>query len=154
MHKLVHLCNPLIVFLESTDLTDEEIVFFVSHLKVLLETLNICAQRLILICKLDIKVLLEVHISLHIGHFAVPEIKFISLHGVVLLHQDHSLGHISLLIFFFFDTVLQRLHTPLQGLFVGIKSGSQGFSPLSLLLGSDLLLLELLQTLVDFALLS
>lgn len=49
LNELVHLGDAFIVLLKSSNLTIEKRMFFVSHLKVLLQAFNITAERLILL---------------------------------------------------------------------------------------------------------
>ena len=60
LNQLVHLSNPLVVLLQASDLLIEQVVLFVTHLKVLLQALNISAELLVLICQLHVEILLEV----------------------------------------------------------------------------------------------
>ena len=44
LNKFVHFGNAIVIFVKTTDLSMEQIMLFVTHLKVLFETVDICAQ--------------------------------------------------------------------------------------------------------------
>jgi len=75
------------------DLLVQNNVLFFFDLEVLAEALDVGLERLIFISKLRVEVLMEVQISLHVGHFAVPEVQFAALLLVVLLHEAHTAAH-------------------------------------------------------------
>lgn len=72
-------------------------MLLVTHLEVLLETLNISAQVLVLVSQFGIEILLEVQVTLHVIYFAVPEVQFVSLLAIVLFHQSDATCYVLLL---------------------------------------------------------
>lgn len=153
LHKLVHLCNPFVVFLKTCNLPVQQIVLFVAHLEVFLEAVHVCAERTILLSKLRVEVLLEVEVSLHVGHFAVPKIEFASLLLIILLHQGDSSANVRVLDIFFLEIGLKGLNSDLQCLLVRVESCSERFSPLSLFLRLDFFELEVFEALLNLVLL-
>ena len=120
----------------------------------LLETFDISSQLLIFIGQLDIEILLEVHISLHVSDLAVPEVQLIALLGIVSLHKGDSLADVNVLVIFLFDVFFKMVDAVLQSLLVSVEGGSEGFSSFSFLVGSDFLVFKFLETLINLILLS
>lgn len=139
LNQLVHLGNPFVIFLKAAYLAVEQTVLFVAHLKVLLEAFDIRAQILVLVGQLRVEVLLEVQVTLHVVHFAVPEVQLVSLLAVVLLHESDATRDIALLPVFVLHVILEGLHSTLQSLLVCIEGCSERFSSLALFSRSDLL---------------
>lgn len=118
------------------------------------ETLNVSLQRLVLVGQLRVKVLMEVQVTLHIGHLAVPEVELAALLTVVLLHEADAAGHIFRLLFFFAQLSFHVLQTVHHSLLVGIERGAETLGSISLLLRLDSFGFELAQFLIDCLLLN
>ena len=129
-------------------------MLLIAHVEVRFEAFNISAELLVFVSELHVEVLLEVQVSLHVGHLAVPEVQFVSLLRVVLLHQGHASVNISLSTVLVFDIAFELLHAALQGELVRIEGSPQGLSSFAFFSGTDLLDFELLQTIVDLSVLS
>jgi len=84
---------------------------------------------------LFIESLLELKISPHVSDLSVPEIELIPLDMVILLHLSNLLLYIISLFFLIPDGLLKLLYSGLKSALIGLKSNSEGFSPLSFLLG-------------------
>lgn len=143
MDQLVHLCNSFVIFLESSDLTVQEALLLISQVKVFLEALDIGAKLLVFIGQLGVEILLEVHITLHVGHFTIPEVELAALLGVILLHQGNSSVDVSCLTILLFEGHLEALDSLCQSMLVGIEGCSKLLGTLALLLSLGLLILEL-----------
>lgn len=129
-------------------------MLFVAKVEVLLEAFDIGPQLLVLISQFRIELLLEVHVTLHVCHFSVPEVELVPLLAVVLLHQGDSSSDISCLLLFLFERGLEDLDPVREGLFVGVEGCSQRLSSLTLLLRLHFLKLELAKTTLDLLLLT
>ena len=134
LNELVHLCDPLIVFLEATYLTLEQTLLLVSEVEMLLEAFNVGAQRLVFISQFSVEVLLEVHVTTHVRNFSVPEVELSSLLLIVLLHKSDSTGHIFRPSLPFLEGSLQSFDTIIEGLLVCVKGCSQLLGSLTLLM--------------------
>ncbi len=44
LNKFVHFGNAIVILIKAADLPVEQVMLFVTHLKVLFETVDICAQ--------------------------------------------------------------------------------------------------------------
>lgn len=108
LDQLVHLGHPFIVFVEACDLAVQQVVLLVSHFEVGFEAVDVGAKGSVLVCKLHIEILLEVKITLHVGHFSVPEVKLAALLLVILFHQGNSLHDIVLTFFTVFEAVVEN----------------------------------------------
>ena len=139
LNQLVHLGNPFVIFLKAANLAVEQTVLFVAHLKMLLQAFDIRAQILVLVGQLRVEALLEVQVTLHVVHFAVPEVQLVSLLTVVLLHESDAARDVPLLTVFILHLNFEGLHSTLQSLLVCIESRAERFSPLALFSRSDLL---------------
>ena len=139
LNQLVHLGNPFVIFLKAAYLAVEQTVLFVAHLKMLLQAFDVGAQILVLVGQLRVEVLLEVQVTLHVVHFAVPEVQLVSLLTVVLLHESDAASDIPLLTIFVLHVILEGLHSILQSLLVRIEGRAERFGPLALFSRSDLL---------------
>ena len=139
LNQLVHLGNPFVIFFKAAYLAFEQTVLFVAHLKMLLQAFDVGAQILVLVGQLRVEVLLEVQVTLHVVHFAVPEVQLASLLTVVLLHESDAARDIPLLAIFVPHVVLEGLHSALQSLLVCIEGRAERFGPLALFSRSDLL---------------
>ena len=104
-----------------------------------LEALNISAQVLVLIGQLRVEVLREIQVTLHVIHFAIPEVQLVPLLRVVLLHKSHATSYILFLTIIFFESALEVMHSVLQGLLVSVEGCAQRLSSLTLFLRSDFL---------------
>jgi hypothetical protein len=124
LDQLVHACDPIVVLLEALDLHREDTLFLVFHLKALFQTINVVHEGPVLFCELRVEVVLEVHVSSHVGHLAIPESKFISLHLVVGLHVVDTLCQISLRVVFVLDHILKLLYALLESSTVSLESKS------------------------------
>lgn len=100
-------------------------MLLVTHLEMLLEAFDISAQALVLVSQLGIEILLEVQVTLHVVHFAVPEVQFVSLLAIVLFHESNATGNILLLSVLRLEVIFKRLNPILQGLLVGVESGAK-----------------------------
>ena len=107
LNQLVHLGNPFVIFFEAANLAFEQTVLFVAHLKMLLQAFDICAQILVLVGQLRVEVLLEVQVTLHVVHFAVPEVQLVSLLTVVLLHESDAARDVPLLAIFVLHLIFE-----------------------------------------------
>jgi len=87
LHKLEHLGDPFVVFLEAANLLVQDSMFFVSHLEVLGEALDVSLKSMVLISQLRVEILMEVEVTLHVRHFTVPEVELATLVLIVLLHE-------------------------------------------------------------------
>ena len=54
-------------------------MLLITHLKVLPKALDIGTKRLILFSKLFVEILLEVQVSLHVCHLAIPVVELATL---------------------------------------------------------------------------
>lgn len=88
-------------------------MLFVAEFEVLLQAFDITSQALVLFSQLCVEVLLEVKVTLHVVDLAVPEVKFVALLAIVLLHECHSSGYVFLFAVLLPDIVLQQLNSAL-----------------------------------------
>lgn len=119
----------------------------------LLQALDVLAQRLVLICQLHVEVLLEVQVTLHVRHFAVPEVELASLLLIVLLHERQTAVNFTLAFLLALQVLLEELDAIHHGLLVRVEGRTQLLSPVSFLLRLLLFILKLAKPIVDFQLL-
>lgn len=120
-------------------MTIKQAVLLVPEVKMFLETFDIGTERLVLIGKLGVEILLEVQVTSHICNFSVPKVELTSLLLIVLLHQGDTARHIPCTTLLVLERRLQRLDAISQGLLVRIEGSSQRLSPLPFLAGFHLL---------------
>ena len=125
LDEFVHLGDAFVVFMQASDLAVQQVVLFVPHLKVLLQAVDIGAQRLVLISKLSVEILLEVQVTLHVCHFSIPKVELTSLLLIVLFHQSDSSHDIFLLILALLETLIKNRNLVLKCLFISIECSSQ-----------------------------
>ena len=97
---------------------------------------------------------MEIQVTLHVCHLAIPEVHFAALLVVILLHERNSTDHFSCLLVFLTYLFLKVLETVHHRLLISIESSTEALGPITLFLRFDFLSLELLKLFIDCLLLN